>query len=93
MRLINEEQFWEIVENELIYPVYQPIVSLRDGEVMGYEALSRISMENCLINTEEFFHIAQKMDSQWRVEALCRRKTQQNAHDKKSGEKLFFQGF
>ena len=35
LRLIKEEQFWEIVENELIYPVYQPIVSLRDGEGMG----------------------------------------------------------
>ena len=89
LRLIKEEQFWEIVENELIYPVYQPIVSLRDGEVMGYEALSRISMENCLINTEEFFHMAQRMDSLWRVEALCRRKSLQNALDKKAGIKLF----
>lgn len=89
LEIAKEEQFWDIVENELLYPVYQPIVSLRDGEVMGYEALSRISLENCLINTEEFFHMAQKLDSLWRVEALCRRKSLQNALDKRAGVKLF----
>ncbi|WP_443595026.1 GGDEF domain-containing protein [Agathobacter sp.] len=82
-------QFREIVENELIYPVYQPIVSLKNGEVLGYEALTRLDMKDCLLNPEEFFHMAQKMDCLWKVEEMCRRRSLQNAGGKKKGVKLF----
>ena len=33
--------FFNIVGNRLITTVFQPIISLRDGSVLGYEALSR----------------------------------------------------
>jgi len=32
----------DIIKKEALYPVYQPIVSMKDGSVFGYEALTRI---------------------------------------------------
>ena len=32
-----------IISNKEIMTVFQPIISLRDGEVLGHEALSRIT--------------------------------------------------
>ncbi|MGQ7889507.1 hypothetical protein [Paenibacillus sp. WC2504] len=43
MGIQSEEllQFYDIIEKGSIYSVYQPIVSMQDGLVMGYEALIR----------------------------------------------------
>ena len=41
MKLIKED-FMDILEKGRIKPVFQPIVSLRTGKSIGYEALSRI---------------------------------------------------
>ena len=54
---IKKEHFRTIVEKELISPVYQPIVSQINGEICGYEALSRIKMSDCSLTTEELFHM------------------------------------
>ncbi|MEA4987345.1 MAG: hypothetical protein VB095_04750 [Anaerovorax sp.] len=35
-----------IVENKQIKTVFQPIISLRDGSILGHEALSRITCES-----------------------------------------------
>lgn len=37
-----KEDFFDIVDNKKITPVFQPIISLTDGRIIGYEALSRI---------------------------------------------------
>ena len=70
----KKEQFYQILKEERIYPVFQPIVSLKNGEVFGYEALTRLDIENCLTNIEEFFLLAEKLECLWKVEELCRRK-------------------
>ena len=44
----NEELF-EIINEGRIYPVFQQIVSLRDGKLLGYEALSRIKGKTKII--------------------------------------------
>lgn len=62
----KEKQFYQILEEERIYPVFQPIVSLKNGEVFGYEALTRLDIENCLINIEEFFLLAEKLECLWK---------------------------
>ena len=85
----KEKQFWKILKNELIMPVYQPIISLKDGEIFGYEALSRITLEDCLLNPEEFFAMSQRMDCLWKTEELCRKKSLKGAINKSDGIKLF----
>lgn len=83
----KQQQFHQILEEERIYPVFQPIVSLKNGEILGYEALTRLDIENCLINIEEFFLLAEEYECLWIVEEMCRRKTllavKENGTDKK----------
>ena len=86
---IKRKQFEIILQQELVKPVYQPIISLEDGEVLGYEALSRITLEDSLLNPEEFFHMAERSDKLWKTEEMCRRKSLQGAVGKKNGVKLF----
>ena len=85
----KEKQFLKILKNELIMPVYQPIISLKDGEIFGYEALTRITLDDCLLNPEEFFAMSQELDCLWKTEELCRKKSIKGAIDKPDGIKLF----
>ena len=54
-RSLIQKQLQEIIDQKEIYPVYQPVISLKDGKVFGYEALSRISLKTCKFNIEEIF--------------------------------------
>ncbi len=85
----NTKQFFEILDGKHIYSVYQPIVSLEDGSIYGYEALSRIQIPECDINIEELFFIAEQQKRLWELEKLCRGRALQNAVGKPVGSKLF----
>ena len=85
----QQMQFLEILEKKKIHPVYQPIVSLSDGLIYGYEALSRIDLPECSFNTEQMFKIAEKMKSVWELESICRKKSIRNAVSKPKNTKLF----
>lgn len=82
-------QFYKIIQEEKIYPVYQPVVSLKNGEIIGYEALTRISLEQTDIETEEFFHIAEDEGCLWKVEEMCRFRSLKESKNKEQGKKLF----
>ena len=66
-----------LMEENGIYPVFQPIVSLRDGSVMGYEALTRIKEKfqdpDLNLNIEEMFCEAEKNGKIWKLDYLCRK--------------------
>lgn len=66
-----------LMEENGIYPVFQPIVSLRDGSVMGYEALTRIKEKfqdpDLNLNIEEMFCEAEKNGQIWKLDYLCRK--------------------
>ncbi len=79
----------KILEEECITPVYQPIVSLVNGEAYGYEALSRIANESLSINIEAMFRTADQMGKAWELEALCRKKALKNARAMPDQTKLF----
>lgn len=60
--MVTEEQknrLDDIIVNRWIMPVYQPIVSLRDGSVLGFEALSRVTESGIFDNVEEMFRCAE----------------------------------
>lgn len=83
------EQFFDILNDKKIIPHYQPIVSLKDGEIYGYEALSRICLEDCCFNTEEMFQIANEFRKIWELEEICRTLSLKNAVNKPQDKKLF----
>ena len=43
----QKKEFTTILEEKRIRPVYQPIVSLKTGDVYTYEALTRVSLPDC----------------------------------------------
>ncbi|MFT8391191.1 MAG: bifunctional diguanylate cyclase/phosphodiesterase [Sporolactobacillus sp.] len=61
-----------IIEEERIHAVFQPIVSLQKGEVIGYEALSRIDSQTELANPERIFRLAVTHNRFEELERLCR---------------------
>ena len=63
-----------IIEEKDIKIVFQPIVSLRDGSILGYEALSRVPGSG-IKNPEMLFSAATQFNRLWDLEQLCRTKT------------------
>lgn len=61
-----------IIGGKRIRTVFQPIISLRDGSVLGHEALSRITCENEIKNPDMLFAAAGEYNRLWELELLCR---------------------
>ncbi|MDR2581407.1 MAG: GGDEF domain-containing protein [Fibromonadaceae bacterium] len=89
VRQTDAEIFFGILENRQITPVYQPVVSLTDGEVFGYEALSRILVKDASLNIEQLFKISDRIDMSWELETLCRTKALESAKYMNTEKKLF----
>lgn len=91
MKLLKEN-FMEIIEKKKVKPVFQPIFSLTDGEIIGYEALSRIVDPKEIQSTEELFYLAGIYGKTWELEQLCRSKILKKYHSLcagKESKKLF----
>ena len=84
-----KQQLHQIIENKQIYPVYQPIVSLKNGKILGYEALSRISLDSCSFNIEEMFNYAKEFHCLWNLEYICRKKAIKEVKNQIGKKKLF----
>lgn len=84
--------FYNILENQRIEPVFQPIVSLKDGKIIGYEALSRIRQPRGIKIPEDLFHLAEIYGKIWELEQLCRSKILERYHrlcSQTDNQKLF----
>lgn len=79
----------KIISNRMLSSVYQPIVSLKDGSVHAYEALSRITYEDAAINIAELFESAGQLGYLWELEKICRTNALKYAAGKPDGVKLF----
>ena len=79
----------KILKGRHIKSVYQPIVSLTDGEIFGFEALSRISDDSLTMNIEQMFRTADKINKSWELEILCRDKALESAFYIDCNKKLF----
>lgn len=82
----------EIIEQDLIYPVFQPVVSLKEGSVLGYEALSRFHNvdETVQVGIEELFQIAEATQRIWQLDYLCRKHAISKVFKGKDYQKLLF---
>jgi diguanylate cyclase (GGDEF)-like protein len=69
-----------IISNKQIKTVFQPIISLKDGSILGHEALSRITCESEISDTELLFAVAGEYNRLWDLELLCRTKALEAAY-------------
>lgn len=65
------ERVARAVRERAIDTVFQPVVDLRSGNVVGYEALSRGPAGSEIENPEVIFEIARDFDLVWELESLC----------------------
>lgn len=68
----RKEALDHIISDKQIKTVFQPIISLRDGSVLGHEALSRITCESEIKNADMLFTAAEEYKRLWELELLCR---------------------
>ncbi|WNR43285.1 GGDEF domain-containing protein [Paenibacillus roseipurpureus] len=73
------EQFQTILREQRIHAVYQPIISLHDGGVMGYEALSRGPEHSPFHSPLEMFQFAEQQGELYKLEQLAREKAIQGS--------------
>ncbi|WP_297428290.1 GGDEF domain-containing protein [Clostridium sp.] len=83
------EELEKIFRNKNISTVYQPIVSLLDGTIIGYEALSRGPVGSPLERPDKLFKAAQIYNKTWELEQLCRIKAIERAADIEKNKYLF----
>lgn len=89
---LNEKKindFFKIINEKKIKSVFQPIVSLKTGEIVSFEALSRITLESCTLNIEELFKIANTLEQSWKLDQLCRKCAIKASQQMPLGKKLF----
>ena len=72
-----KEMFLNVLNAGEVKTVFQPIISLRDGTVYGYEALSRGPENTELQSPETLFRLADECNTLWELELLCRSKALQ----------------
>jgi len=95
MNLNEIEIFNRILKDELITPIYQPVVSFLNGEVYGYEALSRVldnktSNKIVDLSIEQIFRMSDRINKSLELDALCRSKALKNAKSIAKTEKKLF---
>ncbi|WP_171683729.1 GGDEF domain-containing protein [Paenibacillus planticolens] len=72
-------EFYDIIENGSIHSVYQPIVSMEDGQVMGYEALIRGPEKSTFHSPLNLFQFAENHGELYKLEQLAREKAIQGS--------------
>lgn len=88
-RNYDYEELMKILDQKLITSVFQPIVNLQNGEVFGYEALSRGPVESRLARPDKLFEVAEKYKSLWKLDYFCRRMAILKAKDLLKDKMLF----
>jgi EAL domain-containing protein (putative c-di-GMP-specific phosphodiesterase class I)/GGDEF domain-containing protein len=85
----EEELFLRVLKDKRIETVFQPIISLKNGKVFGYEALSRGPELTDMESPERLFDSAQSFGKVWELEYLCRTKALESAMQQKIKSRLF----
>ncbi|MCH3964071.1 MAG: GGDEF domain-containing protein [Clostridium sp.] len=80
MNLCDKYELEKILDNKSINTVFQPIVSLKDASIIGYEALSRGPKNSPLHSPEKLFSAAECFGRIWELELLCRLKAIEKAN-------------
>lgn len=72
------DEFKKIIKKNDIDTVFQPIVSLKNAKIIGYEAFSRGPKDSHFHLPMELFSMAKKCNNLWALESLCLKKAIEN---------------
>ncbi|WP_165971950.1 bifunctional diguanylate cyclase/phosphodiesterase [Paenibacillus piri] len=83
------EQFLQLLRHKQIHTVYQPIVSLKDGIIAGYEALTRVPEDSGFESPVRLFEYAEKEGLIYPLDRLARETAIRNSLAMGGRELLF----
>ncbi|HUU56327.1 MAG TPA: EAL domain-containing protein [bacterium] len=78
--LRQKETLKRIIVREEVDVLYQPIVSLRDFSIFGFEALSAAVGGSGIEGAEMLFALAEEVNLSTQLDRVCRRRALTNAH-------------
>lgn len=82
-------EFNDMLEQNLFQIVYQPIVSLRTGGILGWEALTRGPQESYFRSPDIIFSFAEEAGLLYPLEKVCRQLAIRSVGDLGQEQKLF----
>lgn len=82
-------EFREILDQSRLKIVYQPIVSLRSGGILGWEALTRGPQESYFRSPDIIFSFAEEAGLLYPLERVCRQLAVKNLGNLGRDQKLF----
>ena len=85
----NREKLKDVLLNESIRTIYQPIVRMDGKGILGYEALSRGPLGTEFEQPLVLFALAQEADLMFELDNVCRRTAIRNAAGLPKGRVLF----
>lgn len=83
------KEFNNVLKIGNIRSVFQPIVSLKDSSILGYESLSRGPEDSYMENPEVLLDMAKEYDKLWELELLFRSKAIETLYKHDVNVKLF----
>lgn len=86
---LSREEIIAIIREGRVHAVYQPIVSLAHGYVLGYEALARGPSGSRFESPVALFVQAARHNMLFRLEALCRKRAIEGFRQFPQGQNLF----
>lgn len=84
-----EAQLAELIDRQWLRTVFQPIVEMRSGEVIGHEVLTRPTEESGFANADGLFSAGETHGMNWKLEGLARRLAMAAAGSWRPGTLLF----
>jgi len=84
-----QTEFNKILSDKAITSYFQPIICLTDGEIIGYESLSRGPEGSLLFSPIELLRVAEKENKLWELELIFRKKALEKLVDLGQDKLLF----
>ncbi len=84
-----QRAFLNLVFEEQVHSVFQPVILLNDLSVLGYEALVRGPRQSEWQSPDTLFHLAEDSGLLYELDCLCRRAALRDSKGLLRGRKLF----
>ncbi len=81
-------QFERLIRERAVTPYYQPLISLQDNSIIGYEALARSTVSG-LENPGLMFQTAKMVSREVELSIICRQRAMEGATQLAMGSRIF----
>lgn len=82
-------EFNDLLEKKNFHILYQPIVSLQTGEILGWEALTRGPKDSAFFSPDVIFNFAEEVGLLYPLEKICRELAINNFGQFNENQRLF----